>query len=96
MLGWTRDWGRAQQLAWRLAVLYAEEFQALGEPLAAVKPWLLALQKAAVPCALVSHMPAAQLKVAARLLETCSFSLFQLIQPLILPTEMVWKSVYKI
>lgn len=63
VLQWTQDWGRAQALAWRLALLYAEEFQQLSEPCPSVKTWLEALQKANVPCALVSHMPSAQLKV---------------------------------
>ena len=63
MLQWTREWGRAQELAWRLAILYAEEFHKLNEPMPAVKPWLQALQKANVPCALISQMPAAEVKV---------------------------------
>ena len=64
VLQWTQDWGRAQALAWRLALLYAEEFQQLSEPCPAVKSWLEALKKANVPCALVSHMPAVQIRVS--------------------------------
>jgi hypothetical protein len=54
VLQWTRDWGRAQALAWQLAVLYAEEFGQLSEPQAGVPEWLTALSRARVPCALVS------------------------------------------
>lgn len=54
VLQWTRDFGRAQALAWRLALLYAEEFALLSEPQAGVREWLSALQRARVPCALVT------------------------------------------
>jgi len=63
VLHWTRDWGRAQELAWRVAVLYAELFQQLQDATLGVAQWLAALRKANTPCALVSHMPAAHVKV---------------------------------
>ncbi len=63
VLHWTRDWGRAQELAWRVAVLYAELFQQLQDATLGVAQWLTALRKANTPCALVSHMPAAHVKV---------------------------------
>ncbi len=65
MLHWTRDWGRAQELAWRVAVLYAREFEQLREAMMGVGQWLAALRKANTPCALVSHMPAAHVKVTS-------------------------------
>ena len=63
VLHWTRDWGRAQELAWRVAVLYAEQFEQLRDATLGVAQWLAALRKANTPCALVSHMPAAHVKV---------------------------------
>lgn len=54
VLQWTREWGRAQRLAWRVAAVYAERFHALSEPQPGVREWLAALQRASVPCALVS------------------------------------------
>ena len=66
VLHWTRDWRRAQELAWRVAVLYAELFQQLQDATLGVAQWLAALRKANTPCALVSHMPAAHVKVRPR------------------------------
>ena len=66
VLHWTRDWGRAQELAWRVAVLYAQEFEQLRDAMLGVVQWLAALRKANTPCALVSHMPAAHVKVTNR------------------------------
>ncbi|KAK9816620.1 hypothetical protein WJX72_002844 [[Myrmecia] bisecta] len=65
VLQWTRDWGAAQRMAWRVANLFAEEFGRLSEPLPGVREWLLALNKANVPCAIVSNMD--QLSVRAAL-----------------------------
>ena len=46
-----------------MAVLYAAQFQQLRDAVLGVAQWLAALRKANTPCALVSHMPAAHVKV---------------------------------
>ena len=71
VLHWTRDWGRAQELAWRVAVLYAELFQQLQDATLGVAQWLTALRKANTPCALISHMPAAHVKVREQRVPDC-------------------------
>jgi len=54
VLQWTREWGVAQRLAWRVAAVYSELFHTLSEPRPGVREWLAALQRASVPCALVT------------------------------------------
>ena len=56
VLQWTRDWGWARKLAWKVAGLYAEEFREIREPLQGVREWLAALARCNVPCAVVSTM----------------------------------------
>lgn len=56
VLQWTRDWGWARKLAWKVAGLYAEEFREIREPLAGVREWLGALSRCNIPCAVVSSM----------------------------------------
>ena len=56
MLQWTRDWGKAQKLAYEVALAFSQEFQAVREPGAGVREWLQALASSNVPCALVTTM----------------------------------------
>ena len=39
-----------------MAVLYAEEFREISEPLQGVREWLAALSRCNIPCAVVSSM----------------------------------------
>ena len=54
VLRWTRDWGKAKQLAWQVAAAYASGFNALTEPQPGIRKWLHALSKANVPCTIVT------------------------------------------
>lgn len=54
VLRWTQDWGRAKELAWRVASAYGDEFASASEPQPGVREWLHALSKVNVPCAIVS------------------------------------------
>ncbi len=56
VLQWTRDWKQAQEYSWQFAQLFAEEFVNLDTPLPGVVPWLQALQKANVPCAVITTL----------------------------------------
>lgn len=56
VLQWTRDWGTAQQLAWRVAGAYVEECSKSNEAMEGAREWLQALASSRVPCALVSSM----------------------------------------
>lgn len=64
VLQWTRDWGVAQRLAWRVAVLYTEEFSRASQPQSGLSEWLSALSKSKVPCAVVSNMDRVNLSEA--------------------------------
>ena len=56
MLQWTRDWGRAQQLAWEVANAFVDQCNQADEVKEGVREWLQALASARVPCTLVSNM----------------------------------------
>ena len=56
VLQWTRDWGTAQKLAWRVASAYVEECSRGDEAMEGAREWLQALAASRVPCALVSSM----------------------------------------
>lgn len=56
VLQWTRDWGVAQQLAWRVASAYVEECSKGNDAMEGAREWLQALASSRVPCALVSSM----------------------------------------
>ena len=56
ILQWTRDWGTAQQLGWRVASAYVEECSQGNEAMDGAREWLQALATSKVPCALVSSM----------------------------------------
>ncbi|DBA94566.1 TPA: hypothetical protein ACH3X1_002151 [Trebouxia sp. C0004] len=56
VLQWTRDWGTAQKLAWRVASAYVEECSQGNEAMEGAREWLQALAASRVPCALVSSM----------------------------------------
>lgn len=56
VLQWTRDWGTAQKLAWRVASAYAQECSQGDEAMEGAREWLQALAASRVPCALVSSM----------------------------------------
>ncbi|KAL4448919.1 hypothetical protein ABPG77_007636 [Micractinium sp. CCAP 211/92] len=56
VLMWTRDWKRAQELAWLVATEYARLLLELAEPLDGVEDWLQLMAKTRVPCALVTSM----------------------------------------
>ncbi|KAK9836404.1 hypothetical protein WJX84_001269 [Apatococcus fuscideae] len=64
VLQWTRDWGWARQLAWKMAGLYVEEFREIREPLHGVREWLAALARCNIPCAVVSSMDRASTRQA--------------------------------
>jgi len=51
---WTRDWGKAKELAWQVAAAYASSFNAITEPQPGIREWLHALSKSNVPCAIVT------------------------------------------
>lgn len=53
MLQWTRDWKRAQELAWLVATAYAQLLGEIEGPLPGVVDWLQLVHKNNVPCALV-------------------------------------------
>ena len=55
VLQWTRDWKRAQALAWQVATAYAQLLQEVQSPLPGVLEWLQLMAKNNVPCALVSQ-----------------------------------------
>lgn len=54
VLRWTQDWGRAKDLAWKVAGAYGEEFSAIAAPQSGVTEWLQLLARVNVPCAVVS------------------------------------------
>ena len=54
VLIWTRDWGKAKELAWQVAAAYASSFKAITEPQPGIREWLHALSKSNVPCAIVT------------------------------------------
>ncbi len=54
VLQWTRDWKRAQALAWQVASAYAQLLGEVQAPLPGVLDWLQLMAKNNVPCALVS------------------------------------------
>ena len=56
VLQWTRDWGKAQQLAWEVANAFVEQCNEADQIKEGVKEWLQALASARVPCTLVSNM----------------------------------------
>ena len=56
VLQWTRDWGTAQKLAWRVASAYVSECSQGDEAMEGAREWLQALATSRVPCALVSSM----------------------------------------
>lgn len=53
VLQWTRDWKRAQELAWLVAGAYAQLLLEVESPLPGVVEWLQLMAKNSVPCALV-------------------------------------------
>ena len=54
VLRWTQDWGRARELAWKVASAYGEEFSAIAAAQPGVAEWLQLLSRVNVPCAVVS------------------------------------------
>ena len=54
VLRWTRDWGKAKELAWQVAAAYGSNFNAISEPQPGIREWLHALSKSNVPCAIVT------------------------------------------
>lgn len=56
LLMWTRDWKRAQELAWLVATEYARLLLEVATPLDGVEDWLQLMSKTRVPCALVTSM----------------------------------------
>ncbi|GAB4824176.1 hypothetical protein N2152v2_011222 [Parachlorella kessleri] len=56
VLQWTRDWKRAQALAWQVASAYAQLLGEVQAPLPGVLDWLQLMAKNNVPCALVSGL----------------------------------------
>ncbi|CAL5219752.1 g1652 [Coccomyxa viridis] len=54
VLRWTRDWGKAKELAWQVAAAYGSNFTAISEPQPGIREWLHALSKSNVPCAIVT------------------------------------------
>ncbi|KAL6766752.1 hypothetical protein ACKKBG_A37205 [Auxenochlorella protothecoides x Auxenochlorella symbiontica] len=66
VLGWTRDWVRAQALARQLAALYLARVEASPAPLPGAAAWLAAAARHRMPCALVTWLEEG---CAARLLE---------------------------
>ncbi|EFN51235.1 hypothetical protein CHLNCDRAFT_33180, partial [Chlorella variabilis] len=56
VLMWTRDWGRAQELAWLVASEYGRLLLDLAQPRDGVADWLQLMSKTRVPCALVTTM----------------------------------------
>ena len=54
VLRWTRDWGKAKELAWQVAAAYGTNFNAISEPQPGIREWLHALSKSNVPCAIVT------------------------------------------
>lgn len=66
VLGWTRDWVRAQALARQLAALYLARVEASPAPLPGAAAWLAVAARHRIPCALVTWL---EESCAARLLE---------------------------
>ncbi|PSC73179.1 haloacid dehalogenase-like hydrolase superfamily [Micractinium conductrix] len=56
VLLWTRDWKRAQELAWLVATQYAQLLLETAETREGVTDWLQLMGKTKVPCALVTSM----------------------------------------
>ncbi|KAL3162902.1 hypothetical protein ABBQ32_009347 [Trebouxia sp. C0010 RCD-2024] len=56
VLQWTRDWGVAQRLAWRVASAYVDECSQGTGAMEGAREWLQALATSKVPCALVSSI----------------------------------------
>lgn len=56
VLMWTRDFKRARDLAYGLALHYSREFQLVQQPLPGVQDWLEVLHKFKIPCAVVSSL----------------------------------------
>lgn len=56
VLHWTRDWKRAQELAWLVASSYSQQLAQLEAPLPGVRDWLSLMAKNNIPCALVSSL----------------------------------------
>lgn len=56
VLHWTRDFGYARKLAWRLAEIYLEKFKTISEPLPGVQEWLGVVRNFGIPLAIVSNM----------------------------------------
>lgn len=62
VLQWSRDWRTTQTLSTRFAQLLAGEFRRLDAPLPGVEPWLAALHKANVPCAVITTLARADMR----------------------------------
>lgn len=56
ILQWTRNWGRAQELAWLVAVTYNDLIKEIDAALPGVMEWLDLIGKTNVPSALVTGM----------------------------------------
>jgi len=56
LLHWTGDMLEARRLAHRVALLYAEEFEAHSEPLEGTREWLSTLHSVGVPCTICTPM----------------------------------------
>lgn len=56
VLMWTREWKRAQELAWLVATEYAALLLEVAQPRDGVVDWLQLMSKTRVPCALVTSM----------------------------------------